>query len=216
MLTNRQDIWRLQSPYSSKCNNGNDNSSIFPKPYTVTKCRNTCLFNMMLSKCEDVIQQWQQFLPECRLFNKSKGVRGCLIDVLQTNDRQCSCPVGCYETYFDKKMGDQTFRDQYSLEDLRGPASISFQYLSKTATEIREKPAYPATQFITDIGGWLSLFTGMSALSLLEVLIFVFLSINVLRQKFKVRRRIGIWINWQDDNDLFVYILILRDMYVDM
>ena len=137
-------------------------------------------------KMWSVIQQWQQFLPEGRLFNKSKGVRECLIDVLQTNDRQCSCPVGCYETYFDKKVGDQ-----YYISNLGGPAKISFEYLSNTATEIRERPAYPATQFITDIGGWLSLFTGMSALSLLEVIIFVILSMNVLWQKFKVRRRIG-------------------------
>ena len=153
MLTNKQVIWRLQSPYSSECNNGNDNSSIFSNPYTIAKCRNTCFFNMMLSKCGDVIQQWKQYLPEGRTTNKSEDVRGCLKHVLEINsddfDRQCTCPLGCYEIYFDKKISSKFWRDSTRQR----PASISFEYLSNTATEIKERPAYPATQFITDIGG---------------------------------------------------------------
>ena len=60
--------------------------------------------------------------------------------------------------------------------------------------EIKEFPSYPATKFVTDIGGWLGLFSGLSFLSIVEVLLFVLLSVIVtlrkLRYVCKTRRRI--------------------------
>ena len=180
-LSNKLEIWRLPSPYSSKCNDGNDNSSIFPKPYTMSKCRNTCIFNMMLSKCGDVIQQWQIYLPRHKVFRKRNDSATCLTNLFYEDffGLKCKCPVSCYDMYIDT-----TIETTHSDSNM-----ISFQYHSNTATEIREVPAYPGSKFITDIGGWLSLFTGMSVLSLLEIFIFIVLSITALCRKLNMIRR---------------------------
>ena len=68
--------------------------------------------------------------------------------------------------------------------------TITFEYLMTTYTEIVEVPAYPWSKFITDIGGWLSLFSGMSALSLLEIFIFIPLAtVHLWRKMRNVGRR---------------------------
>ena len=183
-LSNKQMIWRMPSPYSSMCSNGNDNSSIFPKPYTMTKCRNTCAFKMMLSECGDVIQQWKIYKPRGRVTNKTKNVHKCLRKLFERkfdNLAKCDCPVSCFDMYIDT-----------TVDSIYGTIeSLSFQYLSNTITEIKERPAYPASQFVTDIGGWLSLFTGISVLSLLKLCIFFALIITALCQGCLVFRKSG-------------------------
>ena len=170
--SNKQMIWRLPSPYSSKCSNDGENSSIFPKPYTMAKCRNTCMFNMMLTQCGDVIQQWQIYLPRDKVSKKRESSLTCLRNLLLSDfpGLECKCPVSCYDMYVDTRVD----------EDWSPRPMISFHYLSNTVTEIKEVPAYPGSKFVTDIGGWLSLFTGMSVLSLLELFIFISLSIVAL------------------------------------
>ena len=176
-----QKIWRLPSPYPSKCGDDNGVYNLFPKPYTMAKCRNTCIFNMMLSKCGDVIQQWQIYLPTDRESTKKEDSAACLIDLFNHNfpGFRCKCPVSCYDMYIDTVAEISNY----------GPQMISFNYLSNTVTEIKEIPAYPASRFITDIGGWLSLFTGMSVLSLLEVLMSISLSITALYRTLMMMRR---------------------------
>ena len=65
-----------------------------------------------------------------------------------------------------------------------GP-TIVFTFDSNTFTEIEEFPLYPLTKFVTDIGGWLSLFSGMSLLSVVEIIVFVVLSLLALLHKVK-------------------------------
>ena len=180
-LSNMQLIWRLPSPYSSKCGDDNGTYSIFPKPYTAVKCRNTCMFNMMLSRCGDVIQQWQIYLPKDGVSTEKEGSRKCIQHLfrdLNNQSLECKCPVSCYDSYVDT-----------TVEHRSGPVLISFSYLSNTFAEIREVPAYPASRFITDIGGWLSLFTGMSVLSLLEVFIFITMGMLALYRALLSRWR---------------------------
>ena len=183
ILRNKQIIWRLPKPYTSKCSRGGDNSSIFPGPYSITKCRNTCAFNMMRSKCDDVIKQWQIYLPQEIGRIKRETTRQCLLKLFQEkfdpefsgniDELECKCPVSCYDTYLDTTV-------ELKFSSL---GSISFKYFSNTITEIKERPAYPASQFITDIGGWLSLFTGMSVLSLLEIFIFIVIGVATFWQR---------------------------------
>ena len=138
---------------------------------------------MMLSKCGDVIQQWKIFLPKDRVATKKTDVAECLRNLFYKNfaGLVCNCPVSCYEMYIDT-----AFESKYSMF-----RSLDFQYLSNTVTEIRERPAYPESRFITDIGGWLSLFTGMSVLSILEFFIFIILCTIALFQKlFKCQKHL--------------------------
>ena len=63
--------------------------------------------------------------------------------------------------------------------------AITLKFDSKTFTNITEIPAYPTEKFVTDRGGWLGLFTGMSALSVVEIILFVVLSLVALYRKIK-------------------------------
>ena len=183
-FSKKQMVWRLQSPYSSKCIEDNDKSSIFSKPYTTTKCKNTCVFNRMLSECGDVIQQWQDYLPPKRKYqNRTEAVHDCLnhLSMEKFINFECVCPMSCYDMHIDTRVEVKPSAVYFK--------SITFEYLSDTFTEIRESPAYPASHFVTDIGGWLSLFTGMSILSLLEVIITISLAIITICQKCVGLRR---------------------------
>ena len=61
-------------------------------------------------------------------------------------------------------------------------------------TTINEVPAYPATKFVTDIGGWLGLFSGMSLLSMVELIVFTLLTLvgfyHHLKRFIKARRQL--------------------------
>ena len=135
----------------------------------------------MLSKCGDVIQQWQKYIPKNTPLNKTKDVDWCLADVIidEVDTLSCRCPVSCQELVIEAK---------YKVKECRGDF-VKFKYLSNTYTEIVEVPAYPASKFITDIGGWLSLFSGMSALSLLEIIIFIPLATTTVYRRMRRLRR---------------------------
>ena len=180
-LSNKLMISRLPSPYSSHCEeNFESKRNIFPGPYSLKKCRNTCIFNLMLTKCGDVIQQWQMYKTQRKISNRTDDeIRDCLykLQVKNFHGLYCHCPVSCNEVFIDTNV-------EVSASYLF--SAISMKYLSNTYTEITEVAAYPASRFITDVGGWLSLFSGMSALSLLEIIIFTLLTLFIFVKDFQL------------------------------
>ena len=96
-MRNKFIISRLPSPYTSLCENKFE-QAVFPGPYSVRKCRNTCIFKMMLSKCGDVIQQWQIFLKTRRSVNETEA-RICLHEIIASefHGLVCDCPASCKE-----------------------------------------------------------------------------------------------------------------------
>ena len=179
-FSDKMNISRLPTPFPSNCSSGQYNDSIFPGKYTYTKCKHTCSLRNFISKCGAVPDMWLRYAPHIKTMLPSHdnrtahSIRRCMLRV--TDQYQCQCRVGCQEVSFKVKhfADNNTFLPQLSL-----------QYLSNTYTEITETPAYPATKFVTDIGGWLGLFSGMSLLSLVEVLLSGILSILAISYKLK-------------------------------
>ena len=89
-----------------------------------------------------------------------------------TNPPPCICRVSCHETSIKHKHSSTPTGNTRS-----GVKNVYFKYESNSYMEIKEFPSYPATKFVTDMGGWLGLFSGLSFLSILEVLLFVLLSV---------------------------------------
>ena len=178
-FTNKQLISRLPSPYQSHCNDNKERINMFPGPYSWQKCQNTCIFKRMYSECGEVIRPWQKYLKKTQIQNSSEGLSSCLYYFIRNklDDMICDCPLSCEEINVD-------VTDNIEESDNRKFRCVKFEYLSKTYTEISEVPAYPASKFITDIGGWLSLFTGMSALSLLEMFVFIPIATLIIWKKF--------------------------------
>ena len=150
------------------------------------------MLRSMISKCKAVPQQFLYYLPHIqKLLPQNNNLsdsetRLCLDNEYKAsaghNPRfhiPCDCRVSCNEMTIKSKITRSTHK-----QSKFGPI-IEFAFDSTTYTEIQELPLYPLTKFVTDIGGWLSLFSGMSLLSVAEIVVFIVLSLLALLNKLK-------------------------------
>ena len=179
-ITDKRVIRRMPHPFPSNCTDGRNGESIFPGPYTFKKCQDTCLFRKMLRNCGTVLDHWQKYAGEKSPTNQtSRDTRICLKSELESLKRDCHCRFSCNETAFDVgfRMSNQDILLYY--------ADIQMVYHKNTFTMIQEYEAYPKDKFLTDIGGWCGLFSGMSILSIVEILVFAVLSAVALFEKLR-------------------------------
>ena len=175
---------RKQHPFPSNCTNGENNESIFPKPYTFKKCQDTCLFYKMLNNCGTVLDHWQKYAKGKYPTNKTdEETKHCLKQALRITNKDCQCPFSCNETAYEA-----VFRISSPKTRIVN-AEIQMVYSKNTFTLIQEHEAYPKNKFLTDIGGWCGLFSGMSFLSLVEILVFAVLSTVGLFEKFRISKK---------------------------
>ena len=171
---------RKQHPFPSNCTYGENNESIFPGPYTFKKCQETCLFRKMLDDCGAVLDHWQRYAHGKYSTNKtSNNTRNCLHTVLMSTLQNCNCPFSCNETSFDAGFKVINWKEHSDMVE------IQMIYNKNTFTMIEEYEAYPKDKFVTDIGGWCGLFSGMSFLSIVEILVFAVLSLIAFFEKFR-------------------------------
>ena len=191
-FSDKKHFSRLPSPYPSNCSHGQYDDNLLPQPYTAQKCEDTCRLRSMISQCKAVPQQFlnhspkiQKLLPEHNNISDSE-VRRCLWKAYnpgvfdQNTFIHCDCRVSCKEMTIKHKATSRAHEQSHHI----GP-TIIFTFDSNTFTEIEEFPLYPLTKFVTDIGGWLSLFSGMSLLSVVEIIVFIVLSLLALLHKLK-------------------------------
>ena len=111
-----------------------------------------------------------------------ENLKDCFDDAEESVDEAhvpCKCGASCHEMSIKHKHTK-------NKDDIGEPGMwFNFDYKSYTFTDIKEIPSYPATKFVTDIGGWLGLFSGISFLSIIEILLFLFLSMLAMVQKLK-------------------------------
>ena len=118
--------------------------------------------------------------------NNHTDVKRCIykafsysFDPLRRDPAFCDYRVSCTEMLFKIK---HTIRNYDATST--GPA-FYFHFDSKIITNITEIPTYPPEKFVTDIGGWLGLFSGTSILSFLEIFLFGILSLTAAYRKLK-------------------------------
>ena len=183
---------RLKHPYPSRCTDGSNTNNAFGGKFSTNKCKDTCSLLQQLETCNTTIDYWKQYIINV---NKSatyglqfvndkqkkdtacnKKIQKCLFSVLESLalENKCRCAPSCSEETFET-----TTTWERNIDNM---ISLRFS-ASNTLTSITEIPAYPANKFITDIGGWLSLFSGMSILSVAEIIIFAVLSIVALSKR---------------------------------
>ena len=191
-FNDKQEISRLPPPYPSACSSEEEGDNLLPGQYTQSKCRYTCKFRHMIDECGAVLDDLLEYAPSLKeLLPKTNNrtideVRQCLVKVILDKSYTCNCKMSCHETNIKHRHITKPTTRLFSY--------LHFKYDSNTYMEIKEIPAYPATKFITDIGGWMGLFSGMSFLSVVEVLLFIILSVIAMMRKIKhaIRTRRGI------------------------
>ena len=160
---------RLGTPYPSNCSNGEDIDLVFPGDYTATKCRSSYVFRAMLSKCGSVPDAWKPYVkstyPSKILQNVTvPEINRCLSKVFDYN-RPFPCPVQCEEvTYQAKEM---------KIADLNSVWNLDIMYALPRTTLVKEIATYPLNKLLSDVGGWLGLFVGLSIISLVEIIVYI-------------------------------------------
>ena len=174
---------RLQAPYRSNCSNGENMDVVFPGGYSQSKCEESFHFRQMLANCGTVIDPWLTYakpshprrnnthmtskdIDKCLNDNRAcKGINGELIS--------CPCPKACHEESYRIKeivIG----ADVDWLLNVQAPEIMG----ESRTTYIEEVPAYTLDKVLADVGGYLSLFVGMSICSLIEIVVYVVTSIK--------------------------------------
>ena len=181
-------INRLGFPFKSNCTNGEGDINVFPEPYTRKKCIDTRMFKKFLKKCHDVPDHWKEYVrPHHEIgWDDSYGnmtninIYRCFYKVLSSSglDRYIAdhkdCPLPCKELIFENEMET---RQEYSMNDIKSRgarSSFSIRFNSKRVTEITEVAVYTLDDFFSDLGSWLGLLVGMSLLSIVELITFIF------------------------------------------
>ena len=176
---------RLKHPFPSNCTEGDNGENIFPGSYTVRKCYDTCALRQMLTECKTVIDAWRKYVPGLHSTNETWDTSAeCLRRIAFSSKYPswCHCPFSCFETSFDTSL-----RRLYPIP-YSNYAEIQINYERNTFTLVQEIEAYPKNKFLTDIGGWCGLFTGMSLMSLVEMFVFLLLAVMALCRKWRALR----------------------------
>ena len=174
----KQITSRLPFPYPSNCSS---TGNLFPGQYSVNKCYHSCYLQKMINNCGAVPDEFLRYLPHLKELlpdtneKTDDHVKLCFWEAMQ-HFESCKCGVSCHEMNIKHRhFSDHNDHGIY----------LYFSYESNTFMEIKEIPSYPATKFVTDIGGWLGLFSGISFLSIVEILLFIFLSVLAMVKKLK-------------------------------
>ena len=190
-------INRLRAPFKSNCSNGEGDVNVFPEPYTRQKCKRTLKFKELLKYCSAVPDYWQQFVKPhhqkgwdfegCN--RTSENILWCFLRHMPKNDIDVpkKCPMPCRETVFEIDIETEKLYDQNRIDDhKRDPSDprlsilprFDVEFEDQRITEITEVPVYTMDDFFSDVGGWLGLLAGVSFLSLVEIVAFIFGSLT--------------------------------------
>ena len=181
---------RLPRPYSnpSCIVEGSPESrerNIFRTAYRIESCRSTCYVEWYLRKCgviknEHRIDLRDESTIAHRLNHElnESAITECIHEADYERNlgeswvEHCvnNCPLPCEETKYDVKLT----RKEYPEPNIA--FSFDFRYLKEF--QIEENPSFDIQTLIGTFGGTLGLMTGMSALSVFELLVWVVLFVG--------------------------------------
>ena len=173
----RKVYHRLQAPYPSNCTKGDDIDLAFPGGYSQDKCMASYIFKQMLLECGTVHDDWKPLMKSSHKKRDSSNmtffeIRSCLLNQIRIYGSWLeaipfACPVSCYEeTYQVKEMRIGNFSGW----------RLDVMYTRRRSTIVREIPTYTMDKLLSEIGGYLGLFVGMSILSIIEIVVYIVVS----------------------------------------
>ena len=175
-------IKRLPAPYPSNCTDG-EGENIFEGKYTRFNCIESHYYIDMYKRCGDVFDYVKKYIPQTvveKYGDNSTKVQSCLRNYTQRELRNLKrCQFACEVldlNYFTTFQMRRMKREDNHTNVLRYQIGIQL----KTANEYKimeEKQLYTLSQMACEIGGFVGLIMGMSMISLIEIVVFIVLSI---------------------------------------
>ena len=108
--------------------------------------------------------------------------------------QSCYCPVTCFERTY-KLSYSTVYSGDWRTRKYASTGRIKFEYRQNhNYFLITDIPAYTSYDFLSDIAGIVGMFLGMSSLSVLELIIYLYLVMvrKVKYARLTFRRRLSI------------------------
>ena len=172
-------IKRLPAPFTSKYSL-EKSEDIFPGRYTRRSCIESHNFLEVFKECGDTFDYVYQFIPDEIMKKYSQNrtigeVKECIYDMAKKGTQkttECEFPCNDYglsviHSFNDRK--DPRITAKYQV-------NIQYQKVDTYQT-MEEKELYSWDQMLSEMGGLIGLIIGASALSVMEILVYLFLVI---------------------------------------
>ncbi|XP_065836422.1 amiloride-sensitive sodium channel subunit gamma-like isoform X2 [Oscarella lobularis] len=206
------EVIRLQHPWGN-CSSGNGLTSIYddlhgPMEYSAVVCYKSCLAKAVKERCGCTAYEFplNGRVCESKAVNETEGQ--CVDDVYEMYRLEkfsCNCPQACVDRMYSTTVSASTwpsvnheaiFRERMerlnkSITKKSGTAfennfaRISVYYEELNYQRIAQTKAYESSQLLSDIGGQMGLWLGLSIVSLSELLEFIALAIANLTKREK-------------------------------
>ena len=90
----------------------------------------------------------------------------------QINSFYDTCTDECYNPCYEQNI---KYKDRYAWENVSSRVTLRLFYEDSRETKIEEVPRYDEMTLLSNLGGQLGLMVGMSALSVMEILVWFIL-----------------------------------------
>ena len=187
----KTSIMRLPEPYSvppcvKQTSAEADERNMFTGNYTMATCKETCTTKAELIYCSTASFMRRKYIKDKNFLKEhfrdqsAKEADKCLrVKQVDIEDYLAKCIDQCHNPCFE-----HTFKTQARYLRHEGDRlELSFHYEDLKETYIKEEPRYEVETLLSNFGGQLGLMAGMSALSIIEVLLwFVLLCVESLHR----------------------------------
>ncbi|XP_070545383.1 uncharacterized protein [Ptychodera flava] len=195
--------FRKTKPYG-KCKDGTNEDNLYGpgNTYKVLACQKACIQRQMLKYCK-CVDSYIMGEPQCLITNITQDTcRQFIRYLFQTKKLDCDCRIPCEEQFYDKTISQSLWPATVSLSyilktihsisaktnDINDALSVSLNlaqlevyFEELTIESTTESPAYGIEDFLSDIGGTLGLYIGLSVITVAE---FIELVASVIRYMY--------------------------------
>ncbi|XP_070532973.1 amiloride-sensitive sodium channel subunit beta-2-like [Ptychodera flava] len=175
--------------------------------YSVLACQKLCLQSYLLKKC-GCVDSLTSDKPRCSVLNKTQDACKQIMNYFyQAGLLVCDCQQSCSEVTFSKAISQALWpsapflphllnsihasnrktwviHDKESAREDLVRLEVYFEDLSYNF--ISEEKAYSITQLLSDTGGSLGLYVGLSVITLIEFIEYLVLMFGAMRRRRKV------------------------------
>ena len=195
---------RLKHPYTSNCSDGNEVLTVFPGVYTTHNCQVSCYWLEFYHRCGDIGPSLRRYMPESLnpKRNNHTKIQYALCSMKFHQDQinrgtneSCFCPLPCKGETFSATISASKWPSEADLHFYKIMFSKALGINSSHITNnfvrenflrlnifyddvgyriLSEQIKYSVTELLSNIGGQLGLWMGLSAFSVVEIFALVF------------------------------------------
>ena len=182
---------------SSNCTTSMDREHFFSDIYSKEVCIQSCYLRKMLQSCGTVIDNWTNYTKLVKVSSNEKEqlknhtqTVACILNLVEQMrhhrvPNECHCPKSCNEVKYDVQIAQPRWYpcsypikcpgDVNNVSDDCARIKLTFKYQSNKFKSVEEIPAYSLSNLAADTGSIVGAMTGISLLSIAEVLVFIFI-----------------------------------------